>query len=397
MPEPSRLAAPCPVCARKQGVSIDVPQRVPVLMNRTYSSAEEARAAPRATLALARCTHCGFVWNAAFDPSAIRYDAAYENDQTHSTAFVAHLAARATDVVQAVAPPAPLRILEVGCGQGRFLAELDDMADSRPHSLEGFDPAWRGPDETGPGGSRIHRCYFDAGTAARLRQPPNVVVTRHTIEHVPDPVGFLSAIRAALGADSRAALFVETPCVDWIFAREALQDFCYEHCSLFSAGSLALAMRRAGFEPMQVDHVFGEQYLWASGRAAAPAPQTIGPRPVVSVPDIDGMRQLFLQRWRQELRLAARQGPVALWGASTKGVTFALLNDPEAGVIDHVVDINPAKQGRFIAPTGLPIVSPQDSAMRAPRTIFLMNPNYETEVVQLLDTLQVSARLVPIN
>ena len=197
-------------------------------MNRLYATAADARAAPRGPLALLRCRACGFVWNAAFSAKFIAYDEAYENDQSHSRVFHAHIEERVRDVIAA---RAPIDYLEIGCGQGGFIAEVAHMAGPRLRSAEGFDPAWRGAEGDGLCGSRIHKAYFDIDAVERLAYAPNVVVTRHTIEHVPDPVAFLAAIREALGPRSEAVIFIETPCVDWILHHNAMQDFFYEHCS----------------------------------------------------------------------------------------------------------------------------------------------------------------------
>jgi SAM-dependent methyltransferase len=391
-----QMSATCPVCGGAHGIAIDAALEVPVLMNRVYGSREEARTAPRGTLALARCTDCGFVWNSRFDPERIVYDQNYENDQTHSRAFIDHLTERARDVVASVPGDGPIDALEVGCGQGRFMGELATVGGGRIRSLEGFDPAWRGEDGTGPNGARIHRVYFHAGTAGRLSHAPNVVVSRHTIEHVPDPVAFLRAIRDALGEGARTSVFIETPCVDWILQNEALQDFCYEHCSLFTAHSLAVALEVAGFGNARVSHVFGGQYLWAEARAGDTATHEAA-ETGIETPWMDTGRADYVGRWRAELEQAVKDGPVALWGAATKGVTFALLVDPQSDCIDHIVDINPAKQGKHVAMTGLPVLSPEASAERRPRTIFVMNPNYLREVAERVAALGLDARLVPIN
>ena len=392
-----QLHLQCPVCDGQSGAPIDSAVTVPVMMNRVYGSAQDARNAARATLSLARCQDCGFVWNSRFEPSIMAYDESYENDQTLSSAFVAHLTTRARHVIASVPEAEPIDALEVGCGQGRFLQELASVGGGRLRSLEGFDPAWRGSGPEGPGGARIHRRYFDATSAQQLSHAPNVIVSRHTIEHVADPIAFLRAIRAALGPESQASVFIETPCIEWILQRGAMQDFCYEHCSLFDAPSLATALKRAGFIDARVEHVFGGQYLWAHAQATA-LPQGLAfTRDDVTLPQIDSARRSFIAHWRQELDKAAQDGPVALWGASTKGVTFALLNDPQAQLIDHVVDINPAKQGRYLALSGLAVLSPADSIQRGPQTIFVMNPNYLEEIRESLAAQGSNPRLVPIN
>jgi SAM-dependent methyltransferase len=367
-----------------------------VLMNRLYATPQAARAAARGPLELVRCRACGFVWNGAFRPELIAYDGDYENDQTHSDVFARHFRERAQAVVAAAPAGGSVDFLEIGCGQGRFIEAVAAVAGARLGAAEGFDPAWRGAEGEGPCGARIHKCYFDASTAHLMQRAPNLVVSRHTIEHVPDPVSFLTAIREALGPASQARVFIETPCVDWIFQRQAMQDFFYEHCSLFTAGSLALALRTAGFHAPQVSHVFGGQYLWAEASTVGGDEAPAQPDAVAGA-DLEGAHDRFTSHWREAIRAAAAEGSVALWGAGAKGVTFALLIDPENRVLDHVVDINPGKQGRFFPTSALPVLSPEASAARGPKTIFVMNPNYLDEIAADLAARGQTPRLVPIN
>jgi SAM-dependent methyltransferase len=385
----------CPVCDAAETRSIDRRPRVPVLLNRVYGSSEEARSARSGVLDMWACDQCGFAWNAAFDPSLITYDEDYENDQTHSAVFLKHMKSRAAAVVKAVPASESIDFLEIGCGQGRFVAEVALAAGERRRTAEGFDPAWRGRDGDGPNGSRIHKCYFNAETSNRLRHQPNVVAARHTIEHVPDPISFLRSIRAALGPTSRANIFIETPCIEWILSHEAMQDLFYEHCSIFAPGSLRFALEKCGFRALNIEHVFRGQYLWAHAQAAettdvrAPTGAGLG--------DLAGARVRFTARWGRAVEEARASGPVAIWGAGAKGVTFALLIDPEARLIDHAIDINREKQGLHLAGSGLQILSPLFSAARAPKTIFIMNPNYIDEIRQIAAAAGINARLIPIG
>lgn len=393
---PLAMNQSCPICSATDLAQLDARADVPILMNRCYPSAEEGRRAKKGSLALTGCKACGFVWNAAFDPSLIVYDATYENDQTHSPAFSSHLNDRARDVAAAVPDGEMIDFLEVGCGQGRFIEEVSIVAKDRLRSAEGFDPAWRGAEGEGPKGSRIHICYFDKGSASRLHHAPNVIATRHTIEHVPDPIAFLGAIREALGADANATIFVETPCVDWILQNEAMQDFFYEHCSLFTRKSLTEALHRAGFFDARVDHVFGGQYLWARastfGHGDKPEACADQSRLV-----LEGVRQRFTEKWSEEVATQTAKGPIALWGAGAKGVNFALMVDPQARIIDHVIDINPAKQGKYLPVSGIPVLSPKAAAARKPIAIYVMNPNYLDEIRALAADLGISAQFIPIN
>ncbi|MCP5433088.1 MAG: methyltransferase domain-containing protein [Alphaproteobacteria bacterium] len=385
----------CPVCSSRNGRLLHAAAGVPIFMNRLFDSAVEARRTPTGPLEIVNCVDCGFAWNSSFDASLIVYDGEYENDQTHSPAFRAHVHERIGDILSAIPDAEPIDLLEVGCGQGVFLSEAAKQAGSRLRSAEGFDPAWRGDDGGGPGGCIIHKAYFEEKTAGRLRFKPNLVVTRHTIEHVPRPVSFLRTIRDALGADSQARIFVETPSLPWIVENGAMQDLFYEHCSIFSEGALIYALTVSGFDAATVRGVFGGQYLWATAKAGKPA-RAPRPRESLRVPR-ESAFATFVSTWRQRLRDASAIGPVAVWGAGAKGVTFSILVDPEGELIDHVIDINPAKQGRFVGGSGARVLSPEQSLAIAPRTIFVMNANYLPEIAQQLTAAGSKAALISIE
>jgi hypothetical protein len=177
-------------------------------------------------------------------------------------------------------------------------------------------------------------------------------------------------------------VFFETPCVDWILEHEVVWDFFYEHCSLFTTRSLTTAFQQAGFHVTGCRHVFSGQYLWLEARPAAVAATT--------QPDAEATcrlaRRFALEdsrrqtEWSDLLHAHRRRGPVALWGAGAKGVTFANLLDPNGTMIDCVVDVNPAKQGKFLAGTGHAIVSPDEFVRRRVQSAIVLNPNYGDEI-----------------
>lgn len=385
--------APCPICASSRSFALAEASQVPVLMHRLYATAAAARATPSGPLRMTRCAHCGFTWNRDFRSELIVYDEDYENDQTRSGVFQAHVERLARDVVEAAEP---LHYLEIGCGQGTFIGAVASIAGSRLASAEGFDPVWRGPDGQGPFGARIHKSYFTRASVEALAHKPNVIVSRHTIEHVPDPIAFLSAIRGALDPGANATLFIETPCVDWILRHDAMQDFFYEHCSLFTARALAWALERSGFHSPSVEHAFGGQYLWARASAGPAAPARATPEPL-SASQATLRREAFAEHWRRRAAHASSRGRSAIWGAGGKGVTFALIMDAGAQLFDHVVDINPAKQGLHLAGSGLAVLSPEQSIARGIATYFVMNPNYRDEIAARLAALGSSAELIDLD
>lgn len=375
----------CPVCDAANAERFLFRESVPVHQNVLFDTFEAARAMKRGSLDMRACGRCGFVFNAAFDPALVDYGPAYENSQDCSPAFNAHLDGLVDHLVNANGVRNG-RVVEVGCGKGVFLKKL--LAHPANHSeAVGFDPSYLGDEHHGR--VRFVKAFYDASTAV----PADVVVCRHVIEHVPGPLELLRTVRAGVGASGTTRVFFETPCVEWILRNQVPWDFFYEHCSLFTAASLALAMERAGFAISQVRHIFGGQYLWAEASS--------DPRPPVAT---DGVRAPSLahafshtERSRRThcnelLSTLAARGPVLVWGAGAKGVTFCNLADPDATRITAVVDVNPAKQTKWLPGTGHLIVSP--AWAKGAAAVLVLNPNYVAEVRAAVEQLGSKAEVI---
>ncbi len=71
----------CPSC-RQSALSVFFERSGPVLCNRLWPDAEQARRAPTGRIELGFCPSCGMIHNVAFDPRVIGYTQAYELPQT---------------------------------------------------------------------------------------------------------------------------------------------------------------------------------------------------------------------------------------------------------------------------------------------------------------------------
>lgn len=371
----------CPVCESNRLTPFLQRSQVPVHQNLVVTSQEAARLVARGELDLVVCEDCGFVFNRAFDLSLLAYGEDYDNTQSCSAYFDAYLDGLVKDMVERQGVRNSI-IVEVGCGKGQFLRKLVGYPGANNRGF-GFDPSYVGQDTELDGRLVFRRCYYDdACTDVAV----DVVVCRHVIEHVPEPMALLRSVRAALGHSPRARVFFETPCVEWILRNRVVWDFFYEHCSLFSTSSLSAAFEHSGFSVERVEHIFGGQYLWLEARVSDAALPILRGRPetVALARNYGADEKTLRKKWLDKLVELKARGKVALWGAGAKGATFANLVDPGCVLIDCVVDLNPNKQGRYIPGTGHPIVAPSDLHRRGVMNAVLMNPNYREENLRLM-------------
>jgi SAM-dependent methyltransferase len=329
---------------------------LPVYQNKMFPTAEAARNCERGDLVLVQHATTGLVQNEAFNPGILTYNESYQNEQGHSAAFQAHL-----DEVLGLVDRyfAGSSILEVGCGKGAFLDRM------RRHGLQasGIDPAYEG------NAPYIVRASFAPG----LGVGADAVVMRHTLEHIPDPIGFLDLIRRA--NDGGGLVYIEVPCLDWILEHRAWFDLFYEHVNYFRLGDF----QRLFGSVLASGRLFGDQYLYViADLASLRQANELAPAEPVSLP------AGFFSGLDRCVAMADYPGRKVVWGAAAKGVMFAHHVLARGLALDFAIDINPAKQSGHLAGTGLEVLSQEAGLARlsAGDHVFVMNSNYLGEIVR---------------
>lgn len=323
--------------------------QLPVLQNRTYDSVDEARSCPRGDMRLVQNTSTGLIYNAAFRSELIRYDANYQNEQAVSPLFRSHLRQVAVIVECSLGTSG---LVEVGCGKGYFL----EMLAERGCDITGFDPAYEGRNP------RVRRHYFQSGVGITA----NGLILRHVLEHVPDPLAFLRSLKDANGGGG--LIYIEVPCFEWICDHRAWFDIFYEHVNYFCLGDFY----RIFGHVVASGRLFGGQYLYVVADLSTIRLAQAGSSSVVALPEDFGLGE----------PPHGDSESCAIWGGASKGVIFALMRERRRHPVSVVVDINPAKQGKYLPGTGLRVHSPQEAMATLPKgtKIYVMNSNYMDEV-----------------
>jgi SAM-dependent methyltransferase len=377
----SREDDACRLCGAPAPQVFHEVEGVPVHCCQLIPTRDEAVRAPVGRMRLAFCARCGFIQNGAFDPEAIDYTRSYEDSQDFSPRFRAF----AQNLVERLVDRYGLHgkdILEIGCGQGEFLLRLCEAGGNRG---VGIDPAYQ-PERRGgakPASIRFIRDFY----SERYRElPADLVCCRHTLEHLPSARQFVELIRESLRDGRDSAVFFEVPDVARVLDELAFWDLYYEHCSYFSLGSLARLLRSCDFDVLHLAKVFDGQYLSIEARASGGAPAERFPEEedreslARSVQRFTKEVPAMLDRWRERLAGPTKEGERAvLWGAGSKAVGFLTT----LGIVDeieYVVDINPNKQGMFLAGTGQQIIAPEFLRDYQADLVIVMNPIYVDEI-----------------
>jgi len=384
----------CNVCGSAGVQAFFKVEGVPVHCNRLWDTRQAALEAPTGDIVLGFCGRCGQIFNLAFDPGKVSYSPDYENSLFFSPRFRQYADALAEYLVEKYELRHKL-IVEIGSGAGDFLQALCQLGDNRGI---GFDPSFS-PDSQASKDSAI-RYVPELFSAQHLDSPPDLICCRHVLEHLADPKGLLAEVRGATPEKGETVLFFEVPNAWYTFGHLGIWDLIYEHPSYFSASALQVLFEESGFEVTRLAEAFGGQFLTLEARPSAIEHTSANF-------DEDGVKALaskaaeFSQHHRQKMaywegaladRTAAKKNVLA-WGAGSKGVTF--LNMLEAAkAIEHIVDINPRKHGRFVPVSGQDIISPERLPELRPDCIILMNPNYQAEVEQMLSDLGLEVELL---
>lgn len=335
--------------------------QLPLFQNRMFHSEAAARNCAKGDVALVQDGDTGLIFNQAFQPELMDYDADYQNEQAVSSVFRAHL-----DEITAIIARhlAEQTLIEVGCGKGHFLEHLS----AQGFQITGLDPTYEGENP------RVIRAYFtpEIGLSA------DGIILRHVLEHVRDPVGFLGQIRDANGGAGK--IYIEVPCFDWICTHRAWFDVFYEHTNYFRASDFERIFGRV----YESGHSFGGQYLYVLADLASLR------TPRLALSDTFVFPADFLatvDRYAALLKAPGTAGSSqsVIWGGASKGVIFALFMQRAGANVDFVIDINPAKQGKYLAATGLMVYSPEQALarVRPGANIFVMNSNYLPEIRQM--------------
>ena len=393
----------CPVCSSANVEIFFEMKDIPVHCNVLLATREEAVSAPRGDMKLGFCHECGHIYNYVFNPKLMMYTQAYENSLHFSPRFQRYAEELAKDLISRY-DLHNKTIIEIGCGKGDFLKLMCDLGGNRGF---GFDASYEPElmvydlveEKTSQERFTVIQDFYSEKYSL---YNADFICCRHVLEHVEFPNDFLNNIRSAIGSRPHAVMYFEVPNALWTLRDLGVWDLIYEHCSYFTPDSLAYLFSTSGFEVIRLEEQFGRQFLGIEmkpkihlverdSRLAQRAERDRSP--VQLAQSFEENYRAKVQGWKKHFEQFQREGKrVVVWGGGSKGIKFLnVLNqhadlpagDTQAGV-EYMVDINPRKQGMYVAGAGQKIVGPEFLRVYKPDVVIVMNPIYQEEIQRML-------------
>ena len=348
-------------------------------------------------LRLLVCEQCWLVQTEdhAGQESLFAHDYAYFS--SYSSSWLAHARLYVHDMLQRFGLSSASRVVEVAANDG-YLLQYVRAAGVPCYGIEptaGTAAAARGR------GIHIEESFFGLGLAQQLcaqGRQADLMVANNVLAHVPDINDFVAGFAALL--TPRGVVTFEFPHLMQMVQGCQFDTAYHEHYSYLSLHTVQRVLSGNGLQVFDVQVLpthGGSLRVFAQRRDTGNQPVAAQLAEMLATEVAAGMREraFYLGFQVQALRIkiellefllrCRRDGlSVGAYGAAAKGNTLLNYAGVRADLLPYVVDLNPAKQGRFLPGSRIPIVEAGHLLADRPDRVLILPWNLKTEVMAQL-------------
>ncbi|NHZ44490.1 class I SAM-dependent methyltransferase [Massilia aquatica] len=326
------------------------------------------------------CAECWLVQLADATRAELHFHANYVYFSSFSSSWLAHARAYVEQMTARLHLDSSSRVMEIASNDGYLLQYFQQAG----IPCIGIEPSGNTAAAARARGVDTRELFFNRASASALAaqgEQVDLLLGNNVLAHVPDLHDFVGAMPAVM--KPHAVLTLEFPHLLRLVADQQFDTIYHEHYSYLSLTALMPVFARAGLRVFDIEHLpthGGSLRVHACLQAAAHA-TTAQVAACLEQEQAAGLMRLdtytgFGERMRATKRALQRflidakdQGKsIAAYGAAAKGNTLLNYCGIGADIIDYVVDSNPAKQGRLLPGSRIPV--------RAPDAVFDTRPDY---------------------
>ena len=378
----------CPACGYHVSVPFFDGGKQPLTVIAWPTDSRSAQDLPRLPLDFVRCIDCGHVYNASFDYSKIPYSEKPNlmfNQGSNWSEFIRDI----RDKIIKLLPPDPV-IVEIGHGDGSFLAALAEGNTTGRYI--GFDPL--GANGTVSALELRTEMFEPSHHLSELH--PDIIITRHVLEHLMNPLGFLQQISfASHCAGIQPIAYFEVPCIDRAIETGRTVDFYYEHNSQFTTESFSRMVNSCGATVLEIGHGYDGEVIFGFLRLGSEPDHMTRAREARSF--YKGAQLAHKTICDQLADLHAQHKRVVVWGGTGKSAAFMHRYEMDAARFPFVVDDDINKVDTYVPGTGQRIHF-RDWLVKNPVDVIIIPPQWRAaDIITAMKRSGIEADLILIE
>jgi 2-polyprenyl-3-methyl-5-hydroxy-6-metoxy-1,4-benzoquinol methylase len=344
------------------------------------------------------CEHCWLVQTEDFSQAHELFNAEYAYFSGFSRSWLAHCDRYVTDMVARFALNADSHVIEIAANDGYLLQYIK----ARGIPCTGIEPTASTAAAARAKGITIVEKFFGVSLAQELvtqGKQTDLSIANNVLAHVPDINDFVAGFAVLLKPQGVATF--EFPHLLKLIAHKQFDTIYHEHFSYLSLTAVTHIFTAHGLSIFDVEELpthGGSLRVFAQRNDTGA--QLRNPRVDVLLhhemeagilsTDYYSDFQVKTDQTKNDflafLLEAKHQGKtVAAYGAAAKGNTLMNYAGIRPDLISFVVDRNPAKQGKYMPGSRVPIAEEAHLKKFKPDYVVILPWNLKTEIMQQLD------------
>ena len=354
------------------------------------------------------CTVCWLVQTEDYARHNELFAADYAYFSSFSESWLAHARDYVAGVVGQFGLGSNSLVIEIAANDGYLLQYVQ----ARGIPCLGIEPTASTAAAARQRGIRVREQFFGVAVARQLldaQEAADLLIANNVLAHVPDINDFVSGFAIALKPSGVASF--EFPHLLRLIEGVQFDTIYHEHYSYLSLLAVERIFAHCGlrlFDVQELPTHGGSLRVYAQRADGGQRPASAAVRALLEceraagMADVDFYRgfQARVARVRDEFQsfLIARRRAgkrLAAYGAAAKGNTLLNYAAVRADAIEFVADRNPAKQGRFLPGSRIPVVAESQLRVAQPDYVLILPWNLREELSVQLDYVRAwGARLV---
>jgi hypothetical protein len=346
------------------------------------------------------CENCWLVQAEAYSSAAELFNDEYAYFSSFSTQWLDHAKAYVTTMVERFSLSHHSKVVEIACNDGYLLQFVKELK----IPCLGVEPTSGTATAARSKGIEVIEEFFGVKSAKRLvdlGHQADLTAANNVLAHVPDINDFVGGFALLLKPQGVATF--EFPHVLRLISENQFDTIYHEHFSYLSLIAVQSIFDSNGLTVFDVEEhpthggslrVFAQRTDLGSHRINGKVADLVrteieaGIQNTAFYAGFQAQAEKVKNDFVSFLIDAKNQGmSVAAYGAAAKGNTLMNFAGIRPDLISFVVDKNPAKQGKFMPGSRIPILAPEVLQVRRPDYLVVLPWNLAAEVKKQNATL----------